>query len=269
MISKDRGYTMENELNLAAQAMFEELQSRSLPCVQLVEAIELQVEVTDTRGYAALLGSLCGSLDIALWLDRYIDRPEPCFWFGFGARRPEPINELVHALPPRLMPTIAVVPDDLEEVEGWWVLNLTDDQLGAVIREAYPDAPEPEGPMFCLGKYVNGSLLNVPDAAGFLYEVAAAFALNRRYVEGACGQVTTNRYERDPRARQACLNHFGYGCRVCGMSFQKVYGERGEGFIHVHHIERLANGERIIDPTIDLIPVCPNCHAMLHKEPPI
>ena len=45
---------------------------------------------------------------------------------------------------------------------------------------------------------------------------------------------------------------------------------KGEGFIHVHHLKPLAQiGEQYeLDPINDLRPVCPNCHAMLHRASP-
>nr|WP_277399938.1 HNH endonuclease [Pseudoxanthomonas sp. LH2527] len=73
-------------------------------------------------------------------------------------------------------------------------------------------------------------------------------------------------YERDPAARSACLNHYGTRCQVCGLDFGETYGELGQGFIHVHHITPLSHvrESHVVDPTKDLVPVCPNCHAMLH-----
>lgn len=57
---------------------------------------------------------------------------------------------------------------------------------------------------------------------------------------------------------------------VCDLDFGESYGPDGTGFIHVHHIEPLAGsgGERSVDPATDLVPVCPNCHAMLHRRSP-
>lgn len=52
-----------------------------------------------------------------------------------------------------------------------------------------------------------------------------------------------NKYERDPVKRQDCLDHFGYRCQICNFSFKEVYGELGEDFCHVHHIEPLAKLE--------------------------
>jgi hypothetical protein len=90
--------------------------------------------------------------------------------------------------------------------------------------------------------------------------------------EGAKQQVTVNRYERSPKARTKCLAHHGHRCKVCDLDFAERYGDIGRGFIHVHHLIPLADiGEKYeIDPLNDLIPVCPNCHAMLHKRiPPV
>ena len=92
------------------------------------------------------------------------------------------------------------------------------------------------------------------------------------YVEGAVRKITINIYERDQKARAACLAKHGYSCAVCDMNFKEKYGLIGEKFIHVHHKKPLATirVEYKLNPTKDLIPVCPNCHAMLHtKEPPM
>lgn len=90
--------------------------------------------------------------------------------------------------------------------------------------------------------------------------------------EGALRRVVVNAYERNAVARAACVDHFGTVCVACGFRFADVYGELGRGYIHVHHIKPLATvgpGYRV-DPIQDLRPVCPNCHAMLHRqEPPI
>jgi 5-methylcytosine-specific restriction protein A len=87
------------------------------------------------------------------------------------------------------------------------------------------------------------------------------------YVEGARKQVRVNAYERDSRARKVCLDHHGRSCVVCGINFEARYGKLGKGFIHVHHLKPLAltDGEYHLDPIVDLRPVCPNCHAMLHR----
>jgi len=85
--------------------------------------------------------------------------------------------------------------------------------------------------------------------------------------EGAVTTVVVNRYERSATARRQCIDHYGAKCAVCSLDFEATYGPIGEGFIHVHHVVPIASiGEAyILDPIEDLVPVCPNCHAMLHR----
>lgn len=88
------------------------------------------------------------------------------------------------------------------------------------------------------------------------------------YYEGAIKKITVNAYERDSAARQKCLDEYGCKCLICHFDFEKKYGERGKGFIHVHHIVPLSEVKKgyEVKPLDDLIPVCPNCHAMLHRS---
>jgi len=93
---------------------------------------------------------------------------------------------------------------------------------------------------------------------------------NNVYIEGAIKRIYVNAYERNSAVRKICLKHHGYNCTVCEFNFEAVYGEIGERFIHVHHLKPLheLKKEYKVDPVNDLQPVCPNCHAMLHKKEP-
>jgi hypothetical protein len=91
------------------------------------------------------------------------------------------------------------------------------------------------------------------------------------YNEGSVQRILVNRYERDPRAREECIRHYGTTCFFCGFDFVAVYGEVMTGFIHVHHLNPLSSigVDYEVDPIRDLRPMCPNCHAVLHRrEPP-
>jgi 5-methylcytosine-specific restriction protein A len=90
------------------------------------------------------------------------------------------------------------------------------------------------------------------------------------FYEGSKQRITVNAYERNSKARKASIAHYGTRCRVCKLDFGEKYGEVGQGFIHVHHLKPLSDiGEKYeIDPKQDLIPVCPNCHAIIHKRNP-
>ena len=90
------------------------------------------------------------------------------------------------------------------------------------------------------------------------------------YEEGKKVRFLSNRYERNPINRYICLQNKGYTCSVCGFNFEKQYGEIGKSFIHVHHVipvSKMGEGY-VVDPIKDLVPVCPNCHAMIHRTDP-
>ena len=86
--------------------------------------------------------------------------------------------------------------------------------------------------------------------------------------EGKIRQVSLTIHERNRKYRQICLTEHGYVCAACGMDFEKFYGEIGREFIEVHHLERIADtdGEHEIDPKTDLVPLCSNCHSMIHRK---
>lgn len=74
-------------------------------------------------------------------------------------------------------------------------------------------------------------------------------------------------YERSLKNRKKAIKIHGTRCLVCGFDFEKCYGELGKGFIEVHHIEAVSTGgERVVNPETGLIPVCPNCHRMIHRK---
>lgn len=93
---------------------------------------------------------------------------------------------------------------------------------------------------------------------------------NKEMFEGAIKTVKMNIYERNPIARQKCIEYHSAVCKVCDFDFSKTFGEIGKGFIHVHHLKEISEikKEYVIDFKKDLVPVCPNCHAILHKKKP-
>jgi hypothetical protein len=90
------------------------------------------------------------------------------------------------------------------------------------------------------------------------------------YSEGSVKQVRVNRFERDEHARTACIRHHGTTCKVCGVDLTSVYGPVAAGFIHVHHLLQLSDirSDYTVNPVEDLVPVCPNCHAIIHRHNP-
>ena len=84
--------------------------------------------------------------------------------------------------------------------------------------------------------------------------------------EGGKRTVSINAYERSADARAACIEAHGSKCAICDFDFGEVYGPEFQGFIHVHHRVPVSKvGERYkVEPTKDLVPLCPNCHAVVH-----
>jgi 5-methylcytosine-specific restriction protein A len=90
------------------------------------------------------------------------------------------------------------------------------------------------------------------------------------FIKGSSRTVVVNAYERNAAARARCVEHHGYTCSVCSFDFAKRYGAVGRHYIHVHHVVPPADmkGEYQLDPITDLVPICPNCHAMIHTTRP-
>ena len=90
------------------------------------------------------------------------------------------------------------------------------------------------------------------------------------FEEGEESTVVAKRIERSAAARARCLEIHGCKCVVCEKSMSDRYGADGEGVIDVHHLNELSlsGGKHMVDPENDLIPVCPNCHRIIHTKKP-
>jgi 5-methylcytosine-specific restriction enzyme A len=88
--------------------------------------------------------------------------------------------------------------------------------------------------------------------------------------EGAKSLVEVNRYERSPVNRTMCIRHYGPTCWVCDLDFAQAYGSIGKDFVEVHHripVSQIGAGY-VVDPLRDLVPLCSNCHSMVHRRNP-
>lgn len=144
--------------------------------------------------------------------------------------------------------------------------------LGEQVR---PDILSAALPGIPWGKAAAGTVAVPPPAEPALRklwrEQGPAPAGHTELVPGTCppeavARIEMNRYERNDDARRICLAFHGTSCAVCGFSFEASYGEIGAGFIDVHHLvppALLGTGYQL-DPVADLVPLCPNCHAIAH-----
>jgi len=101
------------------------------------------------------------------------------------------------------------------------------------------------------------------------HQMVASCLDAEQLTEGKPIAIISKRYERSPAVRAKAIALHGLSCCVCDFNFESSYGNIGGGFIHIHHIERVADaGERAVNIATDVVPVCPNCHAMLHRQTP-
>lgn len=77
------------------------------------------------------------------------------------------------------------------------------------------------------------------------------------------------RYERCPKLRLQAIAIHGLRCKACDFDFEKAYGAHAKGLIHVHHVKPISEfvEEQVVDPATDMITLCANCHAVVHRKP--
>ena len=86
--------------------------------------------------------------------------------------------------------------------------------------------------------------------------------------EGSPKVCFSTTYERSKALREQAIAIHGTNCIACGFNFKSVYGEYGEGYIQVHHIFPVSEFDqpRLVNPGIELVPLCANCHAIVHRR---
>lgn len=82
--------------------------------------------------------------------------------------------------------------------------------------------------------------------------------------EGIIKRLLVEIKSRSEKLVQEAKEEHGVTCCVCGFNFGKRYGILGEGFIEIHHLNPISKGKRVTSVD-DLVPICSNCHRMIHK----
>ena len=88
--------------------------------------------------------------------------------------------------------------------------------------------------------------------------------------------ISAQIYERSKLLRDAAIDHYTKNgiivCEACGFDFYKIYGDIGHGYIEIHHQKPIyqyeeADFSRLVTKALeDLIPLCSNCHRMIHRK---
>lgn len=87
--------------------------------------------------------------------------------------------------------------------------------------------------------------------------------------EGAKRVKTHVSYERSLKNRAKAIEIHGTVCKACGFDFNLFYGrDLAFHFIEIHHVIQLSELREgtSINPETDLVPLCSNCHSMIHRK---
>lgn len=94
--------------------------------------------------------------------------------------------------------------------------------------------------------------------------------------EGFKRTISVNVYQRSTKLRDAAIEAFSVNgkisCECCKFNFDTFYGTTiGSGYIEIHHVKPIFKYEEqeinkfIKDALKNLVPVCSNCHRMIHR----
>jgi putative restriction endonuclease len=102
------------------------------------------------------------------------------------------------------------------------------------------------------------TVIELNDLAG-VYESALEGSRELRFVAT---------YERKRALRMQAIAIHGLTCACCRFNFAERYGDYAAGMIHVHHRVPISErgGPVKVDPAKDLVPVCANCHGVIHRR---
>ncbi len=83
-------------------------------------------------------------------------------------------------------------------------------------------------------------------------------------------EEVTSTLSNKERIKKECIEYYGAICDICGFDYGYTYGEQYESEIEVHNVNGYNNDEDEIledsDPVKDLIPICRNCHHIIHNS---
>lgn len=126
--------------------------------------------------------------------------------------------------------------------------------------------------------HFQGSKFAVPDDVWRVFEKAcgtatedvdiARVARQADFDEGFRRQTVASRAERNPKVVEEAKRIHGTTCFACGFDFGAAYGERGDGFIEIHHLKPVSmRGKKGSKTNVatDVVPLCSNCHRMVHR----
>ncbi len=185
-----------------------------------------------------------------------------------SARRREVLNVCEHGLPYFVREKIDDQFDTLygltnpEEVHRLWNKIKTDSNLKSINSQREPVT-------YTDVLHLYESYLRRPKVKGnqTIFEEDRKKPELEFLTEGEVVELHLTKHERNRELRKQCIEIQGWRCKGCGLDFSEKYGDLGIDFIEVHHLFPISqtSEEHTVDPAKDLVPLCPNCHAMIHR----
>ncbi len=232
-----------------------------------------------TDGWYVIIGKIKHpDARLELWLDRYSGIGQRRFYYGFRIENSRDLHELTQRASSYYQPKLKFTRDDWMKIKGQlaWQLNpkLPDRNFEKPIFEDYRPGQRFYGVYDPIKTWSRTSIEQMVNHA---IEFFSAVICSRiKTVEAAVADQTYPRSEpwvrrehlrreRNPMLARACKQRDGFKCKVCGMTFEEIYGELGRGFAESHHLYPLSRSNAKVKTRLeDLATVCANCHRMLH-----
>jgi 5-methylcytosine-specific restriction endonuclease McrA len=235
-----------------------------------------RASVADSDGWYAVIGNLGKrQARLEVWLDRFSRYRERKFYAGFYSGESRRVTEITKRVSRKLWPIRVFTLADTEQKKCLVLKKrLRPTEFNAPILEKYPHWTyfgiyDPASPSTFVSRHFCAR------AVAFFVEVARSLPQansvdqqrdvypryeNRKRVAShldreRSGLLATQRKIRD-----------NYTCQVCGMRFDKIYGDLGRDFAEAHHVIPLGHLQGRVKTSLnDLRTVCANCHRMLHR----
>jgi 5-methylcytosine-specific restriction endonuclease McrA len=240
---------------------------------------QLRPAIGYTDGWYVLLGKIKHpSARLELWLDRYPGDGPRRFYYGFRIQSARELQSLTKQVSPAYLPKLTFTQKSREKSEGKlvWQLKpkLPHQNFDTPIYEDYYPGHRFYGSYDSATTLSNTSIRRMVERGSDFF--SAVVCSRTRTVESKVADEVYPKLEprvrrehlvrdRDPNLAKACKQRDGYRCRVCGVTFEEVYGELGRGFAESHHLHPLGRASAIKKTRLeDLVTVCANCHRMLH-----
>lgn len=145
----------------------------------------------------------------------------------------------------------------------------------------YPYAPYREGFRGAQGIYLtrlSGRLTSAfrelanGSRSTSISNIGSALNAMHEFVEGERDRREARFFRRNPALRAAAIAAHGVRCVACEIDFGEKYGPLGEGYIEIHHLNPLADRTEMLTGSTtkidEVVPLCSNCHRMVHRRRP-